>query len=214
VLAPDDGAAAVRRARAAIERAIQPAAGPNGSPRTLEGTPRLFREPRGVFVTLKHFPDGELRGCIGYPLPIVPLGEAIDDVAVAAAREDPRFPPVEPDELGALVVEVSILTVPQALPPAPPEARRAAVRPGRDGLIVDGWGHSGLLLPQVATEQGWDAEELLAGTCGKAGLPPDAWRDAHVRVRSFEAEVFGEARPGGEVVRLAAPATGDGPDGR
>jgi len=161
-----------------------------------------------VFVTLKQYPGGELRGCIGYPLPILPLGKAIQDVALAAALEDPRFPPVARDELDALVVEVSVLTVPQAVPSTSPETTIAAIRPGRDGLIVDGYGQSGLLLPHVATEQGWDAEQLLEGTCEKAGLPSVAWRDPRVRVRRFEAEVFGEQRPKGPVVREPTEASG------
>jgi len=198
----------VRLAREAVERAV----GPGPSPRSLapetEGLPRLFHEPRGVFVTLKQYPGGELRGCIGYPLPILPLGKAIQDVALAAALEDPRFPPVARDELDALVVEVSVLTVPQAVPSTSPETTIAAIRPGRDGLIVDGYGQSGLLLPQVATEQGWDAEQLLEGTCEKAGLPSVAWRDPRVRVRRFEAEVFGEQRPKGPVVREPTEASG------
>jgi uncharacterized protein (TIGR00296 family) len=154
-----------------------------------------------VFVTLKHFPGGELRGCIGYPLPVRPLGEAIRDVAVASASEDPRFPPVAREEMAHLTLEVSILSVPQSVPTTSPAATLAAVRPGRDGLIVDGSGQSGLLLPQVATEQGWTAEQFLDGTCEKAGLSPSAWRDGRVRVRRFEAEVFGEVRPRGPVVR-------------
>jgi len=154
-----------------------------------------------VFVTLKHYPGGELRGCIGYPLPILPLGEAIRDAAVAAASEDPRFPPVEPNEMDRVSVEVSILTIPQLVLSTSPENLVAGIRPGRDGLIVDGYGQNGLLLPQVASEQGWGAERFLEGTCEKAGLPADAWRDRRVRIRRFEAEVFGEQRPKGPVVR-------------
>lgn len=208
MISPADGERAVRLAREAVERAVgsRPSQGP---PTPERGElPRLFREPRGVFVTLKQYPGGELRGCIGYPLPILPLGDAIRDVATAAALEDPRFPPVAPDELDALLVEVSVLTVPQIVPSASPEATIGAICPGRDGLIVEGHGQSGLLLPQVATEQGWDAERLLEGTCEKAGLPSVAWRDPRVRVRRFEAEVFGERRPKGPVARGSAEPTG------
>jgi uncharacterized protein len=208
VIAPADGERAVRLARAAVEQATHPGPSHRLATASTEPLPHLFREPRGVFVTLKQHPSGELRGCIGYPLPVLPLGEAIQDVARAAAREDPRFPPVSSDELGGLVVEVSVLTVPKLIPATSGEATLAAIRPGRDGLIVDGYGQSGLLLPQVATEQGWDAERFLEGTCEKAGLDPGAWRDPQVRVRRFEAEVFGEQRPGGPVVREPTPATG------
>jgi uncharacterized protein len=211
VISTPDGERAVRLARESIERTLGP--GPPGARPRVDAAhgPAIFREPRGVFVTLKQYPSGELRGCIGYPLPVLPLAEAIPDVAVAAASDDPRFPPVAPEEMDHLSVEVSILTVPQLVPTTSPGATVAAIRPGRDGLIVEGYGQSGLLLPQVATEQGWSAEELLEGTSQKAGLPPDAWRDRRVRVRRFEAEVFREVRPRGDVVR--EPTEGTSPPG-
>jgi uncharacterized protein (TIGR00296 family) len=207
-----EGELAVRLARAAIERTLDPASASAGRS-SGEPLPRLFRELRGVFVTLKQHPTGELRGCVGFPLPVLALAEAVRDAAVAAAVEDPRFPPVVPEEMPGLSVEVSVLSLPRALPSGPPDARIAAIRPGRDGLIVDGFGRRGLLLPQVAREQGWGAQEFLEGTCQKAGLALDAWRDERVRVRRFEAEVFGEDRPNGPVVRTGAPVTGpDAPD--
>jgi uncharacterized protein (TIGR00296 family) len=214
VIAPADGERAVHLARAAVERAV--GAGPSHRIPDVaaEGLPRLFREPRGVFVTLKMYPSGDLRGCIGYPLPVLPLEEAIRDVAQAAALEDPRFPPVRPEELTELVIEVSVLTVPHAIRSTSPGETLAAVRPGRDGLIVEAHGRRGLLLPQVATEQGWNAEQLLEGTCEKAGLPSGAWREPGVRVRRFEAEVFGEERPRGAVVREPTdPTATAGPGG-
>ncbi|MCI4373406.1 MAG: TIGR00296 family protein [Thermoplasmata archaeon] len=209
-----DGERAVRWARASAVRALDPGRPSHAPGPDVGSLPRLFREPRGVFVTLKHHPSGELRGCIGYPLPVLPLGEAIRDVAVAAARDDPRFPPVEPDEWDRIVFEVSVLTVPQAVPSSSPEATLAAVRPGRDGLIVEGKGRSGLLLPQVATEQGWGAEEFLDGTCEKAGLPVGAWRAPGIRIRRFQAEVFRETVPNGVVTREPTEVTGANvPDG-
>lgn len=212
MISTPDGERAVRLARVAIEAKLGPAGRRDPPAADEEPEPRMFREPRGVFVTLKQHPSGELRGCIGYPLPVLPLGEAIRDVAVAAATDDPRFPPVEPEEMAGLTVEVSILTVPVLVPSSSPEATVAAIRPGRDGLIVEGHGQNGLLLPQVATEQGWGAEEFLEGTCQKAGLSAEAWRDRRVRVRRFEAEVFREVRPRGAVVR--APTEPTEPDGR
>ena len=163
--------------------------------------PPIFSEPRGAFVTLRRHPGGELRGCIGYPLPVLPLGEAVRSAAVSAATEDPRFPRVRAAELPSLTVEVSVLTLPVPLRASRPDEVVREVTVGRDGLIVDGYGTSGLLLPQVAPEQGWSSEELLEGTCEKAGLPARAWRDPKVRVRRFEAEVFYERAPGGPVVR-------------
>ncbi len=199
MLSADDGARAVRLARAALVAALGGPGAPEGT--ALPGLPAVFAEPRGAFVTLRRYPDGGLRGCIGFPLPVLPLGRAVREAAVAAATEDPRFPRVAASELRTLTIEVSALTVPVPIAATRPEEIVREVRVGRDGLIVDGYGRSGLLLPQVAPEQGWSAEELLDGTCEKAGLPPRAWRDPRVQVRRFEAEVFSEQRPGGEVGR-------------
>jgi uncharacterized protein len=174
-----------------------------------EGPRGIFAEPRGVFVTLRRYPGDHLRGCIGYPLPYYPLATAIERAAAAAAVEDPRFRPVRPEELDHLTVEISVLSVPVPLRANDPTELIAQVKVGRDGLIVEGFGTSGLLLPQVAPEQGWNAEEFLSGTCEKAGLPPSAWRRPGIRVRRFEAEVFREPTPGGSPVdepALSGPA--------
>ncbi|HTS33942.1 MAG TPA: TIGR00296 family protein [Thermoplasmata archaeon] len=168
--------------------------------------PPEFEEKRGAFVTLKRHPSGALRGCIGYPLPILPLRLAVARAALAAATDDPRFPPVVSEELPRLTVEVSVLSVPEEIRAPRPEDRVAAVQVGRDGLIVEGLGTSGLLLPQVAPEQGWSAEEFLEGACQKAGLPFDAWRDPRLRVLRFGADVFAEKSPSGEVVRVPTGA--------
>lgn len=165
----------------------------------------VFRERRGVFVTWKVHPGGRLRGCIGFPLPVLPLADAIRRAAVSAAIEDPRFPPVTAPELAGLSAEVSVLGIP--LPLSPTDRARGVV-PGRDGVIVETDRTSGLLLPQVAGELGWTAEELLDGTCEKAGLAPGAWRRPEVQVRTFQAEVFGEDAPGGEVHRRQAELPG------
>ena len=145
----------------------------------------VAEEPRGAFVTL-HDGGGELRGCIGTILPAGPLDETVCRMAVAAAVEDPRFPPVSPGELPSLRFEISALTVPEPVPD--PEA----IQVGRHGLIVTGRGRKGLLLPQVAPEWGWTRLEFLEHTCRKAGLPTDAWRDPGTQLEWFEAEVWGE----------------------
>ena len=205
VLSIEEGTAAVRLARRALEEALSaprsrdPAGGAPGM-----NLPPVFDEPRGVFVTLKRYPDDALRGCIGYPLPVLPLGTAVARAAVSAAVEDFRFRPVRAPELPRITIELSVLTVPVPLRFTTPEEATRAVVVGRDGLIVEGLGSSGLLLPQVAPEQGWSAEELLEGTCEKAGLPALAWRDPRVKVRRFEAEIFREVAPGGDVVRVNA----------
>ena len=207
MLTSEEGTAAVRLARRALEEGLGDRPTLLSAP--VEGTgalPPVFFEPRGVFVTLKRYPDKALRGCIGYPLPVLPLRTAVTRAAVAAAVEDYRFRPVRASDLSRILVEVSVLSVPVPLEFTDPEEAIEAVQVGRDGLIVDGLGSSGLLLPQVAPEQGWSAEELLDGTCEKAGLPPGAWRDRRVKVRRFEAEVFTEVAPGAEVAR-EDPAT-------
>ncbi len=139
----------------------------------------------GAFVTLKK--RGELRGCIGTLECRAPLAVEIARVAVSAAREDPRFDPVHAGELPDLDVEVSILGPLEEIDPLDPDAFVI----GRHGLVVQqGW-RRGLLLPQVATEWGWNREEFLQHTCRKAGLSPDAWQRG-ATVYRFAAEVFGD----------------------
>lgn len=203
-----DGIAAVRIAR----RSVVAAAGGGSAGPVPASLGPVFAEPRGAFVTIRRHPSGALRGCIGYPLPRYPLGTAIERAARAAAIDDPRFPPLRAEELSRVTVEVSVLTVPVPLTFRDPAEAIRSVRIGRDGLIVEGSGASGLLLPQVAPEQHWGPEELLDGTCEKAGLPPGAWRSPSVRLYRFEAEVFAEQRPDGPVEREATDASRD--DGR
>lgn len=215
-LTSEEAATAVRLARRAVATHLAPGAPRDpATPFDAEELPPLFAEARGVFVTWKVAGSDRLRGCIGYPLPVEPLRRAIPHVAVAAAVEDPRFPPVLPDELPTLTAEVSVLTVPALLDAAAPGDRLAAVRVGRDGLIVRARGTSGLLLPQVAVEEGWDAATFLAGACEKAGLPLDAWRDLRTRIYRFQADVVRETRPGGpvEAVALTPAPAGRGPRG-
>ena len=138
--------------------------------------------PGAAFVTLTK--RGRLRGCIGYTEAVAPLSRVVQECAVAAATEDPRFPPVSPEELPELHVEISVLT---PLFPIRPEE----VEVGRHGLMVTQGRMRGLLLPQVPAEQGWDREMFLEQVCGKAGLPPSAWRHG-ATLQGFTAEVFGE----------------------
>lgn len=138
--------------------------------------------PGAAFVTLTR--KGRLRGCIGYTEAAFPLYKTVQECAVAAATEDPRFRPVDPDELESLRFEVSVLT---PLAPIRPED----VEVGVHGLMIRKGGRRGLLLPQVAIEHGWDREAFLTAVCEKAGLPRDAWRTGG-DLYSFTAEVFGE----------------------
>jgi AmmeMemoRadiSam system protein A len=147
-----------------------------------EGVEGKLAAPGAAFVTLTK--NGRLRGCIGYTEAVAPLFKVVQECAVAAATEDPRFPPVSGNELPSLRVEISVLT------PLVP-IRPGEVEVGRHGLLVTQGGMRGLLLPQVPVEWGWDRETYLDQTCVKAGLPPSAWRQG-ATLQAFTAEVFGE----------------------
>jgi hypothetical protein len=138
----------------------------------------------GLFVTLHR--GGELRGCIGTLAPTGDLTRVIAEYALRAALEDPRFPPLRPEELAECSMEISVLSAPEPL------EKPEDLEVGRDGLILELRGRRGLLLPQVATEWGFDRERFLAEVSRKAGLPPDAWLDPQARVWVFRAEVFSE----------------------
>jgi AmmeMemoRadiSam system protein A len=144
----------------------------------------ILSEERGLFVTLMH--GGRLRGCIGRIHADVPLSSLLPLMAVASATEDPRFPAVSAGELASLHIEISLLT------PLAPFVDPASIEIGRHGLMVYARGRRGVLLPQVATEYGWGAEEFLAQTCRKAGLPADAWKEPGVAVQTFESEIIAE----------------------
>lgn len=165
-------------------------------------SPRLY-EKSGAFVTIEKLIGEEriLRGCIGYPLPHLPLIEAVMESAISAALEDPRFPPLKVDELKEVVFEVSVLTPPTLLRVNDPKEYPKRIRVGRDGLVVEMGFYKGLLLPQVPVEYGWDEETFLSECCMKAGLPPDSWLSRDLKVYVFTAEVFTETSPGGEVVQ-------------
>ena len=186
----NEGTLAIRLARSAIEAHLSRGVMETGD------LSEVFGEKRGVFVTLHK--NSDLRGCIGYPEPIMPLSDAISDSAVSAAVRDPRFPPVRYEELEEIIVEVTVLTPPVKID-ANPQDLPKHVEIGRHGLIVRKGAYQGLLLPQVAEEWGFDAEEFLSQTCVKAGLPPDAWLTGAV-VYSFEGQIFAEIEPDGEVV--------------
>ncbi|MCJ7634699.1 TIGR00296 family protein [Candidatus Bathyarchaeota archaeon] len=158
----------------------------------------------GVFVTLNDVRRSveELRGCIGYPTPKLPLVEATIDAAISAATRDPRFPPVEKNELASISIEVSILTPPSLIRVKNPKEYPHQVEIGRDGLILEhGWS-KGLLLPQVPVEWKWDSEEFLGHCCMKAGLPPEAWVLPETKIYKFSCIIFKELTPCGEIVRL------------
>ena len=140
---------------------------------------------------------GKLRGCIGYVEPIKPLAEVVAHCAAAAATADPRFPPVTSVELPYIHVEVSILSAMR------PIGDPQEIQIGVHGLFISQAGHHGLLLPQVATEFGWDRETFLLQTCLKAGLAADAWKHG-AEIQVFSVEHFTDTTPLGPV-DLKAP---------
>jgi AmmeMemoRadiSam system protein A len=164
-------------AHEAIESAV------NGREGSFDPPSPHLAEPRGAFTTL--YLSGQLRGCVGYVLPILPVYRAVAETARAAAEEDSRFEPVRPEEAAQLEISLSILSLLQPV-------AAAQVEIGRHGLVVTMAGRRGLLLPQVPVEHHWDRITFLEQTCRKAGLPMDAWQRG-ATLESFTAEVFGDA---------------------
>lgn len=153
-----------------------------------ERVPGKFAQRRGVFVTLRE--KGELRGCIGYPLPVETIAQAVADNAINAAFHDPRFAPLRKEELKNLDMEITILTVPEPVEFKNPEELLEKIKIGRDGLIIEYGPLGGLLLPQVPVEEKWDKKAYLSCLCMKAGLAPDAWLKKPVRIKSFQGIVL------------------------
>lgn len=138
----------------------------------------------GAFVTLHK--KGMLRGCIGHMVGMKPLVETVREMAIAAATEDSRFPSVKADEMKNIDIEISVLS------PMKKITDVGEIQVGVHGIMMSqGW-RRGVLLPQVATEQGWDRDTFLTHTCYKAGLSPDAWKFPETTIEIFSAQVFGE----------------------
>ena len=151
--------------------------------------PAELSEARGVFTTL--YLDHDLRGCVGYAVPVGPLYRAVAETARSAAFDDSRFLPVKEEEAARLEVSLSVLS---RLFPIQP----GAIEVGRHGLVISQGGHRGLLLPQVPVEHGWGPEAFLQQACRKAGLPLDAWRKSAI-IEAFTAEVFSDPDVAGSV---------------
>ncbi|MEZ0346034.1 MAG: TIGR00296 family protein [Infirmifilum sp.] len=202
-LSVEEGAFLVKLARRAVEEYLERAVIIEPPP----NTPERLMKNSGVFVTLEKISVNpvtrqakrELRGCIGYPEPLFPLAEATIRSAIAAATEDPRFPPLTPRELDEVVIEVSVLSKPEQVVYDDYRDLLDKVKVGRDGLLVEYGMARGLLLPQVPVEEGWDVGEFLSYACLKAGLPEDFWRSGKLRVYTFQAQIFVEVVPRGEV---------------
>ncbi|MDE1770097.1 MAG: TIGR00296 family protein [Thaumarchaeota archaeon] len=159
-----------------------------------------FSYKSGVFVTLNK--EENLRGCIGFPTPDRILHQSLVDAAMASATEDPRFSPVVHEELNEIIFEVTALTPPVEIKVKDPLEYPKMIKIGRDGLIVKWEYGSGLLLPQVPVEYGWNEEEFLGHTCEKAGAPSNYWKRKSTMVLKFEGIVFKEIKPNGPIKRV------------
>jgi len=194
-LSDSDGVVLVKTARKVVTEFLS-----NGNRIKLESDlEEKFSFNSGVFVTLNNS-DG-LRGCIGFPMPEKKLSHAIIEGAIAAATEDPRFPSVKTNELNDIVFEVTVLTPPIVVDVSDPMEYLEKIKVGRDGLIIKHSFSSGLLLPQVPVEYGWNVEEFLQHTCEKAGLSRDTWKNESVKIEKFEGIIFKEEIPNGVIVR-------------
>jgi uncharacterized protein (TIGR00296 family) len=191
-----EGVELVTLARTAVEKYLQES--------VIIKTEKEMLEKSGIFVTLNYVTPSKnehLRGCIGFPLPEKPLFQGVIEAAIAAATEDPRFPPLDKQEINNIIFEVSILTPPEEIKASPADYGRE-IQIGRDGLILHWRFGSGLLLPQVPLELKWDVEEYLSNICYKAGAPPDVWLDPSSKLYKFQAAVFKEVEPRGKVIRV------------
>lgn len=143
-----------------------------------------LKEQCGAFVTLRL--DGKLRGCIGHMTGVKPLHKAVEELAQSSAFHDPRFPSLQERELDKIDIEITVLT------PLEEISDLSALEVGRHGIYIQQGGRSGVLLPQVATEQGWDRNTFLEHTCRKAGLPGSCWKDPNTKISIFEGIIFKE----------------------
>ncbi|MFZ0515005.1 MAG: TIGR00296 family protein [Candidatus Nitrosopolaris sp.] len=207
----EDGEKAVKLARMVVEAHLDWLASSgsayDGNANNDDDNIELNRdaESYGVFVTLNYIDSRKqehLRGCIGFPIAEKSLYRSIIDASIAAATQDPRFPPVDKKELADIVFEVSVLTPPEEIKVQNPKEYLNAIKIGRDGLILTWRYGSGLLLPQVPVELKWDTEEYLVNLCYKAGAPPDIWLMSDSKIYSFQANIYKESDPNGNVVRV------------
>ncbi len=158
----------------------------------------------GVFVTLNYLSNNKeyLRGCVGFPVAEKTLYQSVIEAAVAAATQDPRFEPINKEDIENIIFEVSVLSPPEKIEVQNPKDYKNHIKIGRDGLILKCKYGSGLLLPQVPVELNWDIDEYLANICYKAGAPPDAWLMPESQLFKFGAIVYKEIKPNGNVKKV------------
>jgi len=159
---------------------------------TVPEAPDLSDYPScGAFVTIHK--NGSLRGCIGYTISQDPLEDTLRDAALSAAFRDPRFPPLQEEELPEIDLEISLLSPPE--PVDSPEELEL----GRHGALLKSGFHAGLFLPQVATEQDWNLEQFMTHLCLKAGLAPDHWKTGEYSLFRFTAAILSEKESSGSL---------------
>jgi len=193
----EEGTFLVKLAREAVENYLK-----DGIVLTVPANiSQRLNERCGVFVTISKASHEKkaLRGCIGLPYPTTMLAQAVIESAISSATKDPRFPSLSLHELSQVVFEVSVLTPPQQVEVQDSKEYPSKIMVGRDGLIVERSFRKGLLLPQVPVEWKWDEETFLCQCCIKAGLPPDSWLLADTKIYAFQAIIFEEKAPNGEV---------------
>jgi uncharacterized protein len=154
-----------------------------GEPIKVKKVEGVLGEKRGAFVTVRY--KNQLRGCIGYPTPYLPLLKTIIETSVMAAAKDPRFSPLQKKELPDIDIEISVLSSPEKV------KKVSEIKVGEHGIIVSKGMNKGLLLPQVPLEWGWDLKTYLKHGCLKAGLDEDDWEKG-AQIEIFTAQVFSE----------------------
>lgn len=193
----EEGQLLVRVARASVERLFS-----DRGPRSLPSIQSKMQA--GVFVSIHNCSVGGniLRGCVGFPLPRDEFYSSLEEAAVAAATQDPRFRPISEEELDNVIFEVSVLNRPELINVAKPVDYLDVVKIGADGLMLI-WGeYSSLLLPQVAVEFNWTVDEYLRSLCYKAGLNPDIWMNPKVKIYKFGCAIYRESKPRGGIYRV------------
>jgi uncharacterized protein (TIGR00296 family) len=188
----------VRLARRAVEKYL------NESVIITADNPDGLSQKAGVFVTLNYLSNNKeyLRGCVGFPLPEKKLYQSVIDAAIAAATQDPRFDPVNKEDMGNIIFEVSVLSPPQKIEVQNRKDYKNCINIGRDGLILKWKYGSGLLLPQVPVELNWNVDEYLANICYKAGASSNAWLMPESQLYKFEAIIYKESGPNGKILKV------------
>tara|TARA_B100000029_G_scaffold459560_1_gene489811 strand:- start:271 stop:879 length:609 start_codon:yes stop_codon:yes gene_type:complete len=193
-ISDEDGVILVQMARSVVTEYIT-----NNNKISDQVFKEKFSFNAGVFVTIND--KSGLRGCIGFPLAIKKLSDALTNAAISASTDDPRFPSVRQNELNDLIFEVTILSNTKEISANSPDKIINSIKIGRDGLMIEKDFHSGLLLPQVPVEYNWNVEDFLKHTCHKAGLPSESWKDKTVKISKFQGVIFREVLPNGEIIR-------------